>query len=120
MHGFDLTFAAPKSVSLLRALTDDIGDKAMAMAHQKGIDAAMAYLHEHAGYTRVHNPATREIRICSGCRVWWGSLISTRRRGAGIRTCTPTSSCPTGKPALTARWCRLTRSRCTTKPKPPG
>jgi conjugative relaxase-like TrwC/TraI family protein len=58
VHGFDLTFAAPKSVSLLRAMTDDIGDKAMAMAHQKGIDAAMAYLHEHAGYTRVHNPVT--------------------------------------------------------------
>jgi conjugative relaxase-like TrwC/TraI family protein len=58
VHGFDLTFAAPKSVSLLRALTDDIGDKAMAMAHQKGIDAAMTYLHEHAGYTRVHNPLT--------------------------------------------------------------
>jgi conjugative relaxase-like TrwC/TraI family protein len=58
VHGFDLTFAAPKSVSLLRALTNDIGEKAMAMAHQKGIDAAMTYLHEHAGYTRVHNPLT--------------------------------------------------------------
>jgi TrwC relaxase len=42
VHGFDLTFAAPKSVSVLRALTDDVGDKAMGMAHQKGIDAAMA------------------------------------------------------------------------------
>ena len=30
----------------------------MVMAHQKGIDAAMAYLYEHAGYTRVHNPLT--------------------------------------------------------------
>jgi hypothetical protein len=29
VHGFDLTFAAPKSVSLLRALTDDIGEKVM-------------------------------------------------------------------------------------------
>ncbi len=58
VHGFDLTFAAPKSVSLLRALTDDIGGKAMAMAHQQGIDAAMTYLYEHAGYTRVHNLAT--------------------------------------------------------------
>ena len=34
MHGFDLTFAAPKSVSLLRALTDDINEKVMAEAHQ--------------------------------------------------------------------------------------
>jgi conjugative relaxase-like TrwC/TraI family protein len=58
VHGFDLTFAAPKSVSLLRALTDDIGEKTMLDAHQKGIDAAMTYLHEHAGYTRVHNPVT--------------------------------------------------------------
>lgn len=58
VHGFDLTFAAPKSVSLLRALTDDIGEKAMLAAHHKGIDAAMNYLYEHAGYTRVHNPVT--------------------------------------------------------------
>jgi len=58
VHGFDLTFAAPKSVSLLRALTDDIGEKTMLAAHQKGIDAAMTYLHQHAGYTRVHNPLT--------------------------------------------------------------
>ncbi len=58
VHGFDLTFAAPKSVSLLRALTDDTGEKTMLAAHQKGIDAAMTYLHEHAGYTRVHNPLT--------------------------------------------------------------
>ena len=60
VHGFDLTFAAPKSVSLLRALTDDIAEKTMATAHQKGIDAAMSYLHEHAGYTRVHKPADGE------------------------------------------------------------
>jgi conjugative relaxase-like TrwC/TraI family protein len=58
VHGFDLTFAAPKSVSLLRALTDDIGEKTMLGAHQKGIDAAMTYLHQHAGYTRMHNPLT--------------------------------------------------------------
>ena len=30
VHGFDLTFAAPKSVSLLRALTDDVSEKAVA------------------------------------------------------------------------------------------
>ena len=56
VHGFDLTFAAPKSVSLLRALTDDIAEKVMQGAHQRAITAAMTYLHQHAGYTRVHNP----------------------------------------------------------------
>jgi hypothetical protein len=58
VHGFDLTFAAPKSVSLLRALTDDRAEKAMQAAHQRAISAAMTYLHQHAGYTRVHNPLT--------------------------------------------------------------
>jgi conjugative relaxase-like TrwC/TraI family protein len=58
VHGFDLTFAAPKSVSLLRALTDDIGEKVMQAAHARAITAAMTYLHRHAGYTRVHNPLT--------------------------------------------------------------
>ena len=58
VHGFDLTFAAPKSVSLIRALGDDIAEKVLASAHTKAVEAAMAYLHQHAGYTRVHNPLT--------------------------------------------------------------
>jgi hypothetical protein len=63
VHGFDLVFAAPKSVSLLRALTDDIGEKVMANAHIKAVHAAMTYLHQHAGYTRVHNPVTGEKEL---------------------------------------------------------
>jgi conjugative relaxase-like TrwC/TraI family protein len=58
VHGFDLTFAAPKSVSLLRVLTDDIADKVIQVAHARAITAAITYLHQHAGYTRVHNPLT--------------------------------------------------------------
>ena len=60
VHGFDLVFAAPKSVSLLRALTDDVAEKVMAIAHTRAIKAAMTYLHQHAGYTRVHNAVTGE------------------------------------------------------------
>ena len=58
VHGFDLVFAAPKSVSLFRALTDDVGEKVMAEAHTRAIRAAMAYVYTHAGYTRVHNSLT--------------------------------------------------------------
>jgi len=58
VHGFDLTFSAPKSVSLIRTLTDDIAEKVLATAHTHAVHAAMEYLHRHAGYTRVHNPAT--------------------------------------------------------------
>jgi conjugative relaxase-like TrwC/TraI family protein len=58
VHGFDLTFSAPKSVSLIRALTGGVAEKVLAAAHERAIRAAMVYLHAHAGYTRVHNPVT--------------------------------------------------------------
>ena len=58
VHGFDLVFAAPKSVSLLRALTNDVAEKVVAQAHMAAVHAALTYLHQHAGYTRVHNPRT--------------------------------------------------------------
>lgn len=58
-HGFDLTFSAPKSVSLLRALGEDqVLSKAVVDAHNIAVREAMEYLHSHAGYTRVHNPQT--------------------------------------------------------------
>ncbi|MGJ6125676.1 MobF family relaxase [Mycolicibacterium sp. Y3] len=61
VHGFDLTFAAPKSVSLLRVLRgDDVVQKGIAYAHATAISEAMEYLAQHVGYTRVHNPVTGE------------------------------------------------------------
>ena len=59
VHGFDLTFCAPKSVSLVRALrADEVVAKAIADAHTTALAEAMEYLAAHAGYTRVHNPVT--------------------------------------------------------------
>jgi conjugative relaxase-like TrwC/TraI family protein len=61
VHGFDLTFCAPKSVSLVRALrADDVMAKAIADAHTTALAEVMEYLTDHAGYTRVHNPHTGE------------------------------------------------------------
>lgn len=60
VHGFDLTFCAPKSVSLVRVFGDDVIDKAVSAAHQTAIAEALEYLAAHAGYTRVHNPVTGE------------------------------------------------------------
>ncbi|ARV85396.1 relaxase domain-containing protein (plasmid) [Mycobacterium intracellulare subsp. chimaera] len=60
VHGFDLTFCAPKSVSLVRVFGDDVIDKAVSAAHQRAIGEALEYLSAHAGYTRVHNPITGE------------------------------------------------------------
>jgi TrwC relaxase len=61
VHGFDLTFCAPKSVSLVRAPRgDDVITKAIADAHTAAISEAMEYLTAHAGYTRIHNRHTGE------------------------------------------------------------
>ena len=60
VHGFDLTFCAPKSVSLMRGLGDDVTGKAVSDAHALAIAEAMEYLAVHGGYTRVHNPRTGE------------------------------------------------------------
>ncbi|WP_048472045.1 MobF family relaxase [Mycolicibacterium chlorophenolicum] len=60
VHGYDLTFCAPKSVSLMRGLGNDVTGKAVADAHAFAITEAMEYLVEHGGYTRVHNPRSGE------------------------------------------------------------
>ena len=89
MHGFDLVFAAPKSVSLLRALTDRVGEKVMQAAHLKAVQAAMTYLHQHAGYTRVHNPLTgnKDLQRLPGLVA---IAYQPKPPAAGTRTCTPT------------------------------
>jgi hypothetical protein len=70
VHGFDLTFCAPKSVSLVRALrTDDVVAKAIADAHTAALAEAMEYLAAHAGYTRVHNAHTGEKRPRAPARI---------------------------------------------------
>jgi hypothetical protein len=88
VHGFDLTFCAPKSVSLIRALrADDVVTKAIADAHTTALSEAMEYLSVHAGYTRIHNPRNGEKDLV---------------RLPGLVTCTPTSSSRIARPAPTA------------------
>ena len=119
VHGFDLTFAAPRSVSLPRALTDERGEKTMQVAHQRAVAAAMRYLHQHAGYTRVHNPlpGTKDLQRLPGL--------------VGIAYQHETSRCgdphlhthvivPNRQAAPTGSWCRSIPSRCITKRKPPA
>ncbi|GAB7071515.1 MobF family relaxase [Mycolicibacterium hodleri] len=61
VHGYDLTFGAPKSVSVIRAVrADDVVSKGIADAHTTAMAEAMEYLAAHAGYTRVHNPVTEQ------------------------------------------------------------
>jgi hypothetical protein len=62
-HGIDMTFCAPKSLSLLRAYGDDVVQKAVLDAHNTGVREAVEYVHKHAGYTRVHNNTRAPQRL---------------------------------------------------------
>ena len=60
VHGFDLTFCAPKSVSLVRALRgEEMIDKAVSAAHQTAITEALEYL---AATCRIHPGAQPDHR----------------------------------------------------------
>ena len=50
--GFDLTFSAPKSVSLLFGLGDDHVNRAVRDAHEAAVDAALDYMERHAALGR--------------------------------------------------------------------
>ena len=64
VHAFDCTIAAPKSVSLMRALADDPTiEKIMGAANRVAAQAAFDYLGTHAGYTRVYNPVTAKAEL---------------------------------------------------------
>ena len=64
VHAFDCTIAAPKSVSLIRALIDDpTTEKIVGAANKVAAQAAFDYLGRHAGYTRVYNRATGKAEL---------------------------------------------------------
>lgn len=61
--GFDLTFCAPKSVSLVWGFADNETKKIVDDAHSKAVSVALAYLSEHAGYTRRASDHDPELMI---------------------------------------------------------
>jgi conjugative relaxase-like TrwC/TraI family protein len=52
VSGFDLTFSAPKSVSLLFAVCDDRVAGELLASHEEAVDAALGYLEREACFTR--------------------------------------------------------------------
>ncbi|MFN2556078.1 MAG: MobF family relaxase, partial [Nitriliruptorales bacterium] len=59
--GFDLTFRAPKSVSLLWGLSDRQVAGEVAAAHDAAVDAAIGYLERAAGFTRRGAGGTERV-----------------------------------------------------------
>jgi conjugative relaxase-like TrwC/TraI family protein len=60
--GFDLTFSAPKSVSVLWALGGVTAQTQVAEAHRAAVTAALAYLDAHAALSRRGTDGVEQIR----------------------------------------------------------
>jgi conjugative relaxase-like TrwC/TraI family protein len=60
--GFDLTFSAPKSVSLLYALGSPVHSTAVRAAHDQAVTEGVAYLERHALFARRGTDGLRRIR----------------------------------------------------------
>jgi TrwC relaxase len=60
--GFDLTFSAPKSVSVLFAIGDDQTAAELLAAHEHAVDAALAYLEREACATRRGRDGIERLR----------------------------------------------------------
>jgi conjugative relaxase-like TrwC/TraI family protein len=50
--GWDMTFSAPKSVSVLWALSDELGRRSVEQAHQSAVQAATGHLERTAAWAR--------------------------------------------------------------------
>lgn len=61
LPGFDATFSAPKSVSLLMALGDSATAAAAIAAHEAAVDAALGYLERHAAFARRGHDGTERM-----------------------------------------------------------
>ena len=59
--GYDLTFSAPKSVSTLWAIGGVTAQTQVAGAHRAAVNAALAYLDEHAAYSRRGTDGLEQI-----------------------------------------------------------
>ncbi|PVY22500.1 MobF family relaxase, partial [Williamsia muralis] len=62
VRGFDLTFAAPKSVSMVWALGDDETRMKVESAVTEARQMALSYLAEHAGYSRLHDQEATDAK----------------------------------------------------------
>lgn len=64
VHALDLTVAAPKSVSLMRAMHQDpTTEKIFNAAHNIAMQKQFDYIGKHAGWTRVYNKLTGKVEL---------------------------------------------------------
>jgi conjugative relaxase-like TrwC/TraI family protein len=80
VRAFDLTFSAPKSVSLLWAFASEPVAEAVAAAHRDAVDAALGFLEEKVAVARVQSQGVRR-RVATEGWVVAGFTHRTSREG---------------------------------------
>jgi conjugative relaxase-like TrwC/TraI family protein len=60
--GLDLTFSAPKTVSVLFAIGDEQMSRGLLAAHERAVDAALGYLEREACFTRRGRDGVERLR----------------------------------------------------------
>ena len=118
MKAFDLTFSAPKSVSLLWALGSEAVADVVMGAHREAVAAALGFLEEHAAARPDPGRRGSPPRADRTGGWWPGSCIA--RRGRATRSCTPTVWSRTSCAARTGGVWRSRPGRCSCGPAPPG
>ena len=80
VRAFDLTFSAPKSVSLLWAFGSEPVAEVVAAAHREAVEAALGFLEERAAVARVQSQGVRR-RVATEGWVVAGFVHRTSREG---------------------------------------
>src|SRR4051812_25470239 len=114
--GFDLTFSAPKSVSVLFGIGDDALRGAIRDAHDEAVADALGYLERHAAMTRRGRGGAHVIPG----RGLVGRLSDIARRAPAIRSFIPTCTSPTSCLGRMADGRRSMGAGSTRTPRPPG
>ena len=68
--GWDLTFSAPKSVSVAWALGDDATRSKIAAAHDRAVDEALIYMERHASFCRTGHGGKNDMHSDLACAVY--------------------------------------------------
>jgi hypothetical protein len=122
VSGFDLTWSAPKSVSVLFAIGDEDISRALLAAHERAVDEALAYMERETCWTRrvaTGQPARRRRvhrRVLSAPHVEGGRSATAHARGGGEHDPREWWVHGTGRPVVVpaqvgGRGCRSSRSR---------
>lgn len=81
--GFDLTFCAPKSVSVLWGFGSESVRQVVDAAHAQAVSEALSYLSEHAGYTRRADDFDRALMVIDRVEALFGVKYEHRTSRAG-------------------------------------